>query len=178
MWTDEAACNFLGGVKIEQERTVCQSGEEHKWKRVVKCVEGARQLEGGGLDYSTGELNHTLYKFQQCQLYKKPNSNIEYWFLFGKLRQIPNYGGSFLFKSGANFHQISQAQYDAAPKGQQVKPGATLVKYHGSFFFNDYKMNEIESDAAFDKCQFDMSKMRTITEADFVKKQIGDIITV
>lgn len=54
MWTDEAACKFLGGKKAYQERVVCKSGESHKWKRVVKCVAANELLSSGGLNYTTG----------------------------------------------------------------------------------------------------------------------------
>lgn len=40
MYTDDKACKFLGGVKAYQKRMLCKSGEQHKWKRVVKCVKG------------------------------------------------------------------------------------------------------------------------------------------
>ncbi len=47
----------------------CKSGEEHKWKRVVKCVQGQEKLANGGFDYKTGELHEDKYRFKDCHTY-------------------------------------------------------------------------------------------------------------
>ena len=179
MWTDEAACKFLGGVKAYQDRVNCKSGESHKWKRVVKCVQGQNQLSNGGFDYKTGALNKTLYDFKQCDMYKNPGNSAKYLYLFGKMHQIDAESMKNVFNSQIKVVDVSQAQFNSAQMGKSMKPGSTLVSAQGGAFFLDtYTMEQFESEEVFAKCQFDKSKVKEMSDKDFATKQTGDIITV
>jgi len=116
------------------ERATCQSGEEHKWKRVVKCVVGQETLQSGGLDYSTGQLHQNLYKFKECKLYSKQGSQSMNLFLWGALHSISHTPASRLFKSGVTVTAVSGAQFDNAPQGSTINPATKLVKAHGAYF--------------------------------------------
>lgn len=179
MWTDDAACNFLGGQKTFQERVVCKSGESHKWKRVVKCVVGQNKLPNGGFDYKTGKLNSTLYAFKQCQVYKTPAGAAKYLYLFGKMHMVPEDTMPNLFKSPLKVTSVTQTQLNSAQRGKGLKPGSTLVEAEGgAYFLNSYSMDQFESEEVFDTCHFDRAKVQKMTEKDFATKEIGDIITV
>ena len=53
MWTNRAACNFIGGKLTHHRRKVCKTGKPHSWKRVTRCVQGP-VLSSKGLNYKTG----------------------------------------------------------------------------------------------------------------------------
>jgi len=179
MWTDEAACKFLGGVKAYQERVVCKSGESHKWKRVVKCVQGAEQLESGGFDYKSGGLKGGLYRFTQCGAYRGQNAaNHFYVYLFGQCHSVSTETAKYLFKSPTKITTLSETQMNSCKKGSPVSAAARLYSAQGgALFLKNLKMMQLESQEAFDQCQFDASKVNKMSDEEYAKQQIGDIIT-
>lgn len=179
MWTDDAACKFLGGVKAYQQRAVCKSGENNKWKRVVKCVEGNQVLAKSGLDYRTGRLSSKRYNYQQCKMYKSKNKHAIYLYMFGKCHHIPNMKTlKNMMKSGSKIIKLSQPQMNACPKGTRMKSGAKLYKTSdGAMFLRNRKMYQLEDMNAFKQCQFDSKKLIPISDEDFEKQPLGDIIT-
>ena len=56
MWTNDAACRFIGGRLTYHKRMTCKTGKPHAWKRVVRCVLGP-VLSNKGLNYKTGSSN-------------------------------------------------------------------------------------------------------------------------
>jgi len=54
MWTNDAACRFIGGKLTYHKRATCKTGKPHSWKRVTRCVQGP-VLTSKGLNYKTGD---------------------------------------------------------------------------------------------------------------------------
>ena len=179
MWEDDAACNFLGGTKIEQERVKCKSGEEHKWKRIVKCVQGDEVLSSGGFDYKTGGLSKDLYNFQECKLYSAKDTNEFFWYLLGKKYDISHAVGAKLFKNGVKITTVTAAQASSVQFGS---PGFTtadhLARSQGGALFvtNSANILQIENQAAFDNCNFDMAKVTDMSDKEYAKFHPSDYI--
>ena len=161
MWTDEAACKFLGGKKAYQERVVCKSGESHKWKRVVKCATGPEKLESGGFDYKTGKLKESLYRFTQCGAYRDSSATDHFYlYLFGQCHTVPTDVAKYLFKSPTKLTTLSTAQMASCKKGTSFVDTARLYSAQGgALFLKNHKMMQLESEEAFAQCQFDKAKV-------------------
>lgn len=61
MWTNDAACRFLGGRLVHHKRQTCKLGKPHSWKRVVRCVQGP-VLSGKGFNYKPAGKKEKVLK--------------------------------------------------------------------------------------------------------------------
>lgn len=179
MYSDYDGCKFLGGKKVMQKRLVCKTGKQHRWARMTKCIYYYKS--GKGLDYKTGKLKRSSYKFDQCQIYRDTKKTDRYyWFVNGKCHLIPKdkHWKTYysIFKSGAKYKILSRSQISSCTKGRAIKKGSYLLKSNkGHTYLKNWKVQPI-SKKSLGKCQINMKKLTSIKEKSLLHHKLGDII--
>lgn len=80
-----------------------------------------------------------------------------------------------------NVTTLSNAQMNNCEKAKDIISfnARLYTAQGGSLFMRSYdKMWQFESQEVFDKCHFNMNQTIPMSDADFAKQQIGDIITL